>query len=100
MTTPAFDVGDTRRLIVTFTNLAGVVTDPTGVTFSCKKPDGTSTAYTYPTDAQVGRISTGVYYVDFAITLVGRHVFRFAGTGAVATAETGEFYARRNEAAA
>ena len=100
MATPAYDVGDTRRLTATFTNLAGAATDPTGVTFSIKKPDGSSTNYIYGTDGQLVKSGTGIYYVDFSITLPGRHSYRFAGTGTVATAENGEFYARRNEAAA
>ena len=99
MTTAAYDIGDTRRLTVTFTNLAGAAADPTGVTFSIRKPDGTAINYVYLTDAEIVKSGTGVYYVDFAITLPGRHIYRFAGTGAVAAAENGEFYARRNEAA-
>lgn len=100
MTTEAHDIGDLRRLTVTFTNLAGTITDPTAVNFSIRKPDGTATAYVYGTDAELVKSTTGVYYVDFALTLPGRHVYRWVGTGAVETAETGEFYARRNEAAA
>lgn len=100
MMTAVHDTGDLRRLTVTFTNLAGTVTDPTGVTFTIRKPDGTVTSYVYPTDAVLVKSTTGVYYVDYAITLPGRHVYRWVGTGAVETAETGEFYARRNEAAA
>ena len=88
-----------RRLTVTFTNLAGVVADPTGVSFYIRNPDGTATSYVYGTDAELVKSATGIYYVDFAVTLSGRHVYRFVGTGAVATAENGEFYARRNEAA-
>lgn len=100
MTTAVHDPGDLRRLGVTFTNLAGVITDPDAVTFSIRNPAGAIVTYVYLTDAALVRTTTGVYYVDFAITLPGRHVYRWAGTGAVATAETGEFYARRNEAAA
>ena len=99
MPTPSYDLGDMRRLTVTFTNLAGFVADPTGVSFSIRNPDGTATAYVYGTDAELVKSAVGIYYVDFAITLVGRHVFRFSGTGAVSTSETGEFYAKRNEAA-
>ena len=100
MPTPSYDIGDVRRLAVTFTNLSGANADPTGVSFSIRKPDGTVTAYVYGTDAELVKSATGIYYVDFAVTLSGRHVYRFVGTGAVSTAENGEFYARRNEAAA
>ena len=100
MPTTAFDIGDTRRLTVTFTNLAGANTDPTGVTFTIKKPDGTITTYVYGTDSQLVKSAVGIYYVDYSIALAGRHVYRFAGTGAIVAAENGEIYARRNEAAA
>ena len=100
MPTPAHDIGDLRRLTVTFTDIAGIAADPTGVSFSIRKPGGTVTSYVYATDAQLVKSATGIYYVDFAVTLSGRHVYRFVGTGAVSTAENGEFYARRNEAAA
>lgn len=97
--TKAHDIGDMRRLQVVFTDFAGAVADPTAVTFRIKKPDGTAVSYVYGTDAALVKSTTGVYYVDFAITLAGRHVYRFVGTGAVETAENGEFYVRRNEAA-
>jgi len=100
MTTAAHDIGDLRRLTVTFTNLAGTITDPTAVTFSIRDPAGVITTYVYLTDAALVKSTTGVYYVDYAITLPGRHAYRWVGTGAVETAEMGEFYARRNEAAA
>ena len=97
--TTAHDIGDMRRLQVTFSNLAGAVADPTAVTFRIKKPDGTAISYVYGIDAGLVKSATGVYYVDFSIALPGRHVYRFVGTGAVETAENGEFYVRRNEAA-
>ena len=100
MTTAVHDPGDLCRLTTTFTNIAGTPTDPTGITFSIRKPDGAVTTYVYLTDAQLVRSTTGVYYVDFTITLPGRHVYRWSATGALVTAETDEFYARRNEAAA
>lgn len=100
MATPAYDIGDTRRLTATFTNLAGAATDPTTVTFKVKVPDGTITTYIYGTHAELAKSATGVYYVDYSITQAGRYSYRFEGTGTVATAENGEFYARRNEAVA
>lgn len=100
MTTPSYDIGDTRRLTATFTNLAGTETDPSTVTFKIKLPDGTVTTYVYGTDAELVRSGAGVYYVDYSITQAGRYSYRFEGTGTVATAENSEFYARRNEAVA
>lgn len=100
MVTETHDTGDLCRLIVTFRDSAQTVTDPTGVTFSVKTPAGAVTTYTYGVDGALGKTSTGVYYVDYTPTLPGRHVYRWAATGALVTAESGEFYARRNEAVA
>ena len=49
-------VGDAPRLTGTFKNSAGLASDPTGITFKIKEPDGASTTYTYGTDAQLVRI--------------------------------------------
>ena len=37
-------VGDAPRLTGTFKNSAGTASDPTGITFKIKEPDGASTA--------------------------------------------------------
>ena len=97
MTTASYDIGDQRRLTVTFTDINDTAADPTGVTFVMVAPDGTQTSYIYLTDSELVKEGVGVYYVDFAITQRGRHAYRFAGTGAVVAAEAGEFYARRVE---
>ena len=100
MTTAAHDIGDLRRLTVTFTNLAGTAADPTTVTFRLVRPDGTVVTYsTADSPATITKSSTGVCYTDYAIAVSGRHVYLWSGTGAIVTAEQGEFYARRNEAA-
>ena len=100
MTTDVHDTGDQVRITTTFANSSGVDTDPTGVTFSLKTPDGIVTMYVYGTNSELAKVSTGVYYVDVTPTISGRHIFRWAATGDLVTAESGEFYARRNEAAA
>ena len=100
MTTPAYDVGDLRRLTVTFTDSAGSAGDPAAITFRLRAPDGTVTAYVYGTDAELVRTAAGVYYVDWTCAKPGRHAYRFEGVGTLTTAEGGEFYVRRNEAIA
>lgn len=99
MTTPAYDIGDTRRLSVQFSDVGGAPAAPTTVTFALREPDGDLTSYATPA-AQIVNTGTGAYYVDWTITQAGRHVYRWNGTGAVSAVEQGEFYARRNEAAA
>lgn len=100
MTTPAYDVGDQRRLSVAFADSAGTAADPGTVTFAIRAPSGTVTSYTYGTDAQLVKSGTGAYYVDWAIAAPGRYTYRFAGSGTLTAAENGEFYARRVEATA
>ena len=94
MATTAYDVGDLRRLQTTFKDAAGTATDPTGVTFRMRAPDGVETAYVYLTDAQVVKSATGIYYVDWTFTKTGRHFLRWEATGGVVTAEHAEFWAR------
>lgn len=91
-----YDVGDKIRLTHTFTNLAGVVTDPTAVTFKMKKPDGTTTTYVYGTDAELVKSATGIYYVDWTFTMADSHKYRFAGTGTVTTSDEGTILVRRS----
>lgn len=92
----AYDVGDKIRLTETFTNLAGVVTDPTAVTFKMKLPNGTATTYVYGTDAQLVKLGTGIYYVDWTFTMADSHRYRFAGTGTVVASDEGTILVRRS----
>lgn len=94
MTTPAYDIGDLRRLKCTFSDLSGAPADPTTVVVTIREPDGALAA---PTPVSEG---AGVYRVDFAIAKAGRHVVRWEGDGAVETAAESEFWARRQGAAA
>jgi hypothetical protein len=98
MPTAVYDIGDKRRLTVTFTNSAGTDTDPTAVIFKIRLPDGTVTSYTYGTDAELVKSATGIYYVDWTIAAGGRHSWRFEGTGTVTQAAEQDIYARRTEA--
>lgn len=77
--TTLFDIGDTIKLVGTFTDDADVVQDPTAVFLTVLEPDGTSTSYEYP--ATITKESTGVYYVEFDITQSGAHFYRFYSTG-------------------
>lgn len=92
----AFDLGDLIELKITFRNDSGAVADPTSPTLAIHKPDGTTTTYVYPTDAQLVKDSTGVYHVNYAPTMAGTHHWRGSGTGAVTAAEQGAFFVRPN----
>ncbi len=99
MTTPAHDIGDLRRLSVLFKDLNDVATDPTTIIFKIREPDGVLTTFTFGVDAELVKVATGSYHLDFAITKTGRHAWRFEGTGSLQAAEGAEFFARRTEAA-
>lgn len=82
--------GQQVRVKVTFT-VARTPTDPSTVVAKIKDPSTTVTTYTYGTDAELVKETTGVYYVDVATTAVGTWTYRFAGTGTAAAAAEGTF---------
>lgn len=88
------DVGDGVTLKVNdIKNRDGAISDPTTLTFTMTEPDGTVTTYVYGTDTQLVRDSVGNYHVDWVITKVGAHVWKFDGTGTATLDEPSEFYA-------
>ncbi len=89
-----YDIGDLVRLSATFTNTAGVVTDPTATTCAIKVPSGTVTTYTYLVDVDLVRDSAGAFHLDYSPVAEGIHTYRFVGTGACQTAEEKPFYIR------
>lgn len=88
-----YDVGDSVKVSGTF-KVAGVDTDPTTVTVSYKKPDGTVVSKVYLTDAEVVKDATGQYHMDIPVDASGRWHYRFVGTDAAKAAEEGDFYVR------
>lgn len=85
-------VGDLHRVTATFYNAAGAPTNPTAVTLRLKKPDET---FVTPNPTHVSD-GSGVYHYDVPITAAGPWVPKWFGTGAVNTAEPGEFYVTRD----
>jgi hypothetical protein len=71
----------TVRIPVNFQDAAGADVDPDTIKFKLYAPDATITTYTYNTDAQLLRTSTGDYYVDVTPSLPGRWHFRWESTG-------------------
>lgn len=84
------------RLTVTF-QYDSADTDPTTVVFESIAPDGTTTSYTFGTDAEVVKEATGVYYVDLELPDSGTYYWRFYGTGAVKASEEGEIQVLSSE---
>jgi hypothetical protein len=85
----SYDKGDLVRLTATFTNSAGVATDPTVVLCRVKSPT-TTTIYTYNPGAIV-KDATGVYYIDVSVSAVGQWWYRWEGAGTVEQADEGAF---------
>lgn len=96
MSLPEYDVGDSRRIIATFTDIDGNLADPTTITFEIKQPDETTTQYVYVTDPEVVRDSLGVFHVDWPLAQKGLHIFRYEGTGAVEAAGQYKIWAKRS----
>ena len=86
-----YSKGDLVRCSASFATSAGVATNPTAVSFQVKTPAGTTTTYTYGTDAALVRASTGNYYVDVDAALVGTYHYRFYSTGTGQAADEGSF---------
>ena len=85
-----YQLNDQAHLTVAFT-VGGVATDPTTVTASVRKPDGTTTNYTVMA-GQIVKDSVGNYHLDITTDLSGRWAYKFAGTGSVVDVEQGVFY--------
>lgn len=76
----------TRRFTVKFRTRnadqsPGALTNPAAVTLKIENPNGAITTVTYPTG--MTRPTTGIYYVDHALNLVGLWKFRWNGDGSV-----------------
>lgn len=92
------DIGDCRRLTGTFT-ISDAPTDPSTIIFSMLEPGGTKTSYTYGTDVELVKASTGVFRVDWTFALVGRHQWYWDGDGSVIAAGGGVCYVEGSAAA-
>lgn len=90
MAEPIFDLNDIAHLTVEFT-VSGVDTDPTTVTGSVRKPDGTITAYTVTTN-QIVKDSTGKYHLDVTVDQPGHWAYKLVGTGVATDTGEGTFY--------
>lgn len=76
-----YNVGDLVRCTGVFTDASGDRVDPSAVIAKIKKPDGTSTTYTYGVDAALVHESQGVFRLDVAPTQEGIYFYRFQATG-------------------
>ena len=93
MASQIFDVFDVVRLTGSFADIVNSPIDPSTVTFYMRDPALNLTTHVYSA-SEVVRVDVGVYYVDFEVNTVGKHWWRFAGTGSGQTAEEDFFNVR------
>lgn len=89
-----YDVGDEVRISVVITNEDDEEANPTVTTFKFTDPSGNTTTYTYGTDDELARDSTGNFHVDITPDEPGVWYYKWQGTGAVVAAEEGSFNVR------
>lgn len=89
------DVGDVVKITVTVTDSSGTATDPSTLVVKVKPPAAAATSYTYLTDSELTKTSTGVYVLAYPATVSGWHNVRAITTGD-AGAEPGRFYVRED----
>lgn len=77
-----FDYGEVVRARNTYTDpTSGAVTDPLTVQVEIRAPSGAVTTYVYGTDAQLTKVSVGVYQVLISMAQTGTYKWRWtAGT--------------------
>jgi hypothetical protein len=92
----AYDKGDVLGITGTYRNAAGTLIDPSVPKFSFKNPDGEITTYTYPDDAQLQRISQGIYKVDLPFSASGSWLVRHWSTGTGAASEERQYLVRES----
>jgi len=84
MLTPSrYAPGTTMELTASFTNAAGQASDPATIVFKTYSPNGQKASYTYGTDANVTKQSTGNYAATFVADVSGRWRTRWEGTDAI-----------------
>jgi len=86
-----YDRGDLIRCSAAFTDADDNAQDPTAVYFKFKDPGGNITTYTYGSDAELVKDSTGNYHVDVNADEVGTWYYRFYSTGTGQAAGESEF---------
>lgn len=91
-----YDLGDPATPAAAFA-LAGVPTDPTTVTATVRKPDGTDTDYSAGSIIHDG---VGAYHLELTADQAGRWEYKFVGAGAVNDVQTGRFYVAPDPTAA
>ena len=84
-----YDAGDRIKMYATFTP-----TDPVTIKFELYMKTVYVATYQFGVDAEVTRLSEGVYVLEYEIPTAGYWRYKVIGTGAVMAVETWFFIAR------
>ena len=69
------------RIAANFQDEDQIDVDPSTVKIRVLSPAGTETSYTYGTDAELIKLNTGDYYIDFTPDTSGQWFYRWETTG-------------------
>lgn len=76
-----FDYGEVVRARNTYTDPdTGDLTDPATVTVVVRKPDSTTTTFTFGVDAALTKVSVGVYQILIPLDQTGTFKWKWTGT--------------------
>ncbi len=85
--------GETAVCRIEFRDVNDVLQDPGSTYFSYETPDGTVREYIFGTNAEIVRVSQGIYTVDLDTTgKPGTWHYRFFSTGTGKTARQSQFH--------
>lgn len=85
----AYKVGQVARLYTLEWSQEGVAGDPPVVQCLVKKPDGTTTTYTYLGGPEIQRDGPGLYYVDITLNAPGIWKYKWQGGAPWTSVEDG-----------
>jgi len=87
----AINIGDVRRMTVSYQENDLTYHDPTTITLHIVAPSGTSTTYVYGTDSELVQDATGQYYADYLIDESGIWRYQWVSTGTLPSMEEGSW---------
>ena len=76
-----YDTGEVIRARNTYKDAdTGSLADPLGVAVNLREPDGTTTTYTYGTDAELTKVSVGLYQLLITLSQAGTYKWYWTAT--------------------
>lgn len=79
------ELGNTLRTTMTVKDDANVLSDPATLTIIIDSPSGVATTYVYGVDAEIIRLSAGLYYAEFTLSEIGLWEYLWTATAPVRT---------------